>query len=248
MSEEPVCIATADGTLRGVAHVPQHDFRWMVVVLQGYFSCTHVGPARLYVQLARLLAGRAVLTLRVNCRGAGDSDGELADTTPETRLLDARRVLEWARRRWPGKHSALLGHSLGGNLALRLAAEDPEIGQVLLISPTCGPSRGLFTPEERSSIQRAGGVERKSSWISSQFLEAVESAEVFSVAAAVAQPVVVFRAEADEYQQREQTRRLLQSLRNGKLVELPGADHNFLRPGARQALLHRFEVEIRKIF
>ncbi len=64
-----------------------------------------------------------VRVVRMNLRGAGVGFGLAKGTYHAGRTEDVRRVLEWLTRRAPGSPVALIGFSLGGNLALKLASE-----------------------------------------------------------------------------------------------------------------------------
>jgi pimeloyl-ACP methyl ester carboxylesterase len=225
--------------LRGIVHTPKR-VRRAVVILQGYFSSTHVGPARLYVQLARQLAARGAAVLRADCLGSGDADGDMADATFSGQLRDYRAMIADMVQRFPDAPLELYGHSLGGNLALRIAAEDDRVTRALLISPTCGrflADAGLFAPADRRTLAGGGRVERKGTLIDGAFWKAIEDPRIYAIAERVRQPVVVVRGERDEYHARAEIERLLRALPDGRLLALAGGDHNVLRPGMRARLL-----------
>src|SRR5690349_15409148 len=70
-------IHVASGTLRGLVHKPSRLVgNKNALTLHGFFSSNKVGPARLYVQLARLLAKYHYRVWRFDCLGVGDSDGD----------------------------------------------------------------------------------------------------------------------------------------------------------------------------
>ena len=64
-----------------------------------------------------------VRVVRVNMRGAGSGFGRAKGFYHAGRTDDVAKVLEWLARRCPGSPIAVVGFSLGANLALRLAAE-----------------------------------------------------------------------------------------------------------------------------
>ena len=120
-------IAEATGQTRGV-----------VLVLHGgransYESVRgrHLSPARMlpFAQALRARGGRhglAVWTLRNRYRGWNG-----ADMSP---VQDARWALSQIRREHPGVPVYLLGHSMGGLTALRVA-DDPQVEAVVALAP-----------------------------------------------------------------------------------------------------------------
>jgi predicted alpha/beta-fold hydrolase len=82
-------------------------------------------------RLAAKLSSRGVRCVRLNLRGAGPGFGIARKFYNAGRTGDVRRSFEWLAARCPGSPIALIGFSLGGNLALKLAAEasaDPLVG------------------------------------------------------------------------------------------------------------------------
>ena len=78
------------------------------------------------VRLAVLLVAKGVRVLRMNLRGAGEGFGLARGTYHAGRSEDLREVVEEFAREAPGSPIGLVGFSLGGNLALKLAAEAAE--------------------------------------------------------------------------------------------------------------------------
>ncbi|GHH87622.1 peptidase S15 [Streptomyces sulfonofaciens] len=65
-------------------------------------------------------------SLRVDCRGTGDSDGVMLDEYHPTELADALEVLAWIERQdWSDGQVAIIGKSWGGFNGLQIAALDP---------------------------------------------------------------------------------------------------------------------------
>ena len=252
MREEFVAIEGALGTLRGILHSPVGpDSGWSVVFVQGYFSSTHVGPARLYVQLARRLAQQGIECLRIDPYGVGDSDGDFSETSYESELADYRTALDWVERRQAPRKLALLGHCLGAGLSIRLAAADPRIERALLISPAFGSLTHfdrLFNDAHKAELANAGQTVRKATFISGAFLETLQSADLFAVAHDVSAEVVVFYGSADQYFDRTGTERIVSLVPHARAVDIQGGDHNVVAPGARDALTAAFVNEIHRLW
>lgn len=252
MKEEAISIRGKRGELRGIRHPPaEPDGGWTAIVLQGFFSSTHVGPARLYVQIGRLLAEQGVEVIRMDCFGVGDSDGDFEAASYESQLEDYRTIVEEAGRRSPTRRIALVGHSLGSSMAIRLTAERRVVRRLILLSPSCGPfshPENLFSTEQQAELKAQGETWRKSVLIRKAFVDAIESEAIYAIARRVEVSTLVFRGAADEYFDDASGQRLIESFPWARLVEIAEADHNFLAPGARRIFLRAFEEEIRELW
>jgi predicted alpha/beta hydrolase len=95
--------------------------------------------ARYYDPLGQALAARGVAALTVELRGNGTSSlraGRGVDFGYRELLeLDVVTALEAARQRYPGAPIYLLGHSLGGHLAILFAALRPrEVAGIAIVA------------------------------------------------------------------------------------------------------------------
>lgn len=90
------------------------------IMLHGLAGCAR---SSFVVRTAYRLVRAGVRTVRLNMRNAGDGFGLAKGFYHSGRTDDVRVVVEWLARRAPGSPIALVGFSLGGNLALKLAAE-----------------------------------------------------------------------------------------------------------------------------
>jgi uncharacterized protein len=82
---------------------------------------------------AGVLHGLGAAVLRFNFRGVGESAGAYDQGAGE--LDDARAAFAWVRARYPGVPAWVAGFSFGSWIAARLAAENPQVAQVVLIAP-----------------------------------------------------------------------------------------------------------------
>ena len=103
--------------------------RALVIVCHG-FTGSKTADGRLLVAAARDLAAHGIAALRFDFFGSGDSEGEFSEMSLATEIEDVKQVVVWAKE----AHGAtarlgLLGHSLGGAVALCAADElrDPAI-------------------------------------------------------------------------------------------------------------------------
>lgn len=91
-----------------------------------------------YAHLAETLAGRRLSVWALDQRGHGRSEGRRGDCRSFDELVeDVHRLVEEAARQEPALPRLMIGHSLGGFIALAYAARRPrEIRAVAVSSPS----------------------------------------------------------------------------------------------------------------
>lgn len=132
-------ITSRDGTsLAYAAWVPAQPMWCALVAVQGRGE--HTGR---YEATATALAAAGIGVWMVDLRGQGRSGGRRGDV-PSWRsfLQDVAACEALARREAPNVPVALLGHSLGGLIALHYAVEQQgRLAALILSSPLCGLAR-----------------------------------------------------------------------------------------------------------
>lgn len=77
-SEQIYEVESANGEmLRGILTIPENDDLNVMLILLPAGLKDRVGPHRLYVQVARMMASYGIAVLRLDAKGIGESDGEL---------------------------------------------------------------------------------------------------------------------------------------------------------------------------
>jgi alpha-beta hydrolase superfamily lysophospholipase len=127
---------------------PREHARTVVLLLPGG-RATSVAPARRGAAYLRMVpfaqaigwrtraANVAVWTLRYRLRGWNG--------TAQDPVHDTRWALDRARRLHPGAAIVLMGHSMGGRVALRLAGE-PDVAGVCALAPWIEPGEPMPHP------------------------------------------------------------------------------------------------------
>jgi pimeloyl-ACP methyl ester carboxylesterase len=114
-----------------------------VLIIPGPGATNRDGPivARpadpLYQDLSNTLTGAGMVTLRYDHRGIGDSQMESGQQLSwEDMVEDAREALKYLSQRQEvdANRMAVIGHDMGGVIAMRLAATDERVKGVGLIS------------------------------------------------------------------------------------------------------------------
>lgn len=140
-SRKQVTLSCHGQQIFGILHLPQGadeggKTRYPAALLCHGFGGNKSGRFRLFVRLATRLAEAGIATLRFDFRGAGDSEGDFADTTISGLSDDVRCALKWLQEhpQIDPKRIGIVGRSLGGMIAVLCAAETP-ISSIVLWAP-----------------------------------------------------------------------------------------------------------------
>lgn len=111
-----------------------------------------------FAVIADYLTKSGYIVLRVDDRGIGKTTGDPSIATTEDFVLDAKASLQYLRNRKEvnKKKTGLLGHSEGGLIAERIAAEDKELDFVVLAAAPGEPIIDLMVTQNNAVLQQQG--------------------------------------------------------------------------------------------
>jgi pimeloyl-ACP methyl ester carboxylesterase len=188
--------------------------------------------------------GRALAVFDFSHNGVGDRPGEFdrldlfARQTLTRHVQDLGTVLDFLDSDFArganlqrARHFNVVGHSLGGAVAVLRAAEDARITQVTTLNGVAQLPR--FTPEQIAEGRRAGKLAVKNqrtgqdmplelSWLDDCARQDIEGA-----ATQIFVPALVIQGEADPGVTPAEGRQLNEWIPGSRLVMVPGADHVF---------------------
>lgn len=150
--EEEVSVTTKDGIkLSGSLTLPEGEGPFPAVLL-----ISGSGPQdrneeawkyKPFLMIADRLTRQGIAVLRMDDRGTGKSGGRYADATLQLAATDAECALDYLLRRKDirrGK-TGLAGHSMGGTIAFRMAAQRPQdVAFVLSLAGATIPGKDLM--------------------------------------------------------------------------------------------------------
>ena len=231
--------------IRGVLHDAPNK-QSPVVMVHGYFSSNKYGPARLYVQISRVIASSGFPVIRFDAIGFGDSDGEIHDTTPESMVRDTLAVINHYRALGYGPRFVLLGHSFGCNLSAIIAETDKAVKSLIVIAPVCekGSKIRYFDQDQLDELHSRGFTFRKGFLTSEQYVRAINEALGMNAACNLGIPVTVIQGQEDEFYSTNGGKELAKSCKNGRYIPIKKGDHNFMHPIARLELLYALQPSI----
>ncbi len=242
--EEHFEIPTRVGSIRGMLHRPSavQSNSPSVIIVHGYFSANRVGPARLYVQVARHLCEQGLHVVRADFLGVGESDGAYSEITFDSECRDLNTVIDSVRRWLDDSPLVLIGHSMGANLALKVTRDRGDISKLILLAPDVEKQGGidrLFDNKQLEELETRDWTIRKGLHINRSFIDELRSNRPYELAKAIEIPVLVVQGDADELYSLDGAKKLAGCAKCGGFEVVHGADHNFLWPSSRQALLEK---------
>lgn len=235
-------IAGKYGTLRGVIHKSNlKECFGCIIIIHGYFSSTKLGPARLYVQLARIFADNGYETWRFDSFGVGDSDGKFIESTPHSRMSDFEIIIREAKKN--NSTVTLLGHSMGTSMALRIASKT-NVSSLFLLSPSFGKltwKKNLFNDTQLGQLSEKGKTKRKSLEVNQEFMQFLEDEEVIELSNSYENKVIMVYGLEDEFYSSEAIKLVKARFKNSELIEIEGGDHNFINNKSREIIIEKMK-------
>jgi exosortase A-associated hydrolase 2 len=136
MKEIPFFFPNGICDLFGVLHEPATGERDTGFVFCYPFAEEKLWVHRVFVNFARILGERGHAVLRFDYMGHGDSGGEFAEATVESRLRDIACAVEALKEKAPAvKRVGLLGLRFGAMLAAVAAERDATLSHLILWEP-----------------------------------------------------------------------------------------------------------------
>jgi len=114
-----------------------------------------VGPNRVFVRLARLLAQAGHLVVRFDLSGIGDSEPRGDGLSPlDAALADIREVLDSLETTRQVRRVILIGLCSGADHSIVYGGQDPRVIGMVLIDPSVPRTRGYYMRHYRGRMFR----------------------------------------------------------------------------------------------
>ncbi|MFC0335074.1 alpha/beta hydrolase family protein [Paenibacillus sepulcri] len=144
----PITIKSGDLLLSGVLQYPVLDREGsraadkfpLIIICHGFIG-NRMGTDRLFVEAAERLTNNGYLVLRFDYGGCGESTGDYGSGGLEDMIEQTRTVIDYGYclDLVDPDRIILLGHSLGGAVAVLTAARDPRVKSLVLWAGVAHP-------------------------------------------------------------------------------------------------------------
>jgi pimeloyl-ACP methyl ester carboxylesterase len=113
-----------------------------------------------FLVIADYLTRRGIAVLRYDDRGIGKSTGKFSTSTSKDFADDAAGAVTYLRSRKDVGKIGLMGHSEGGMIAPMVAAENPDVGFIILLAGPGTPCDELMIAQGQLIVKAMGGGEK----------------------------------------------------------------------------------------
>ena len=219
--------STPAGRLKGILHHPRDSARSCIITCHGLFSSKDSDK---FQNLAEVFSKNHYFVLRFDFSGCGESEGRIEDTTVSGRMEDLKAALAFVRKEIPlkGLPIGLLGSSMGGYIALHLAALDSSIKAVV----------AWATPFSFDGLREV--IEKNNQTPLKEAFYRDATRHDVSTALSRTKNLLFIHGDEDELVPLGHAQKLYGVAQEPKkLIVVPGADHTFSNPDLRnRAVTH----------
>ncbi len=180
----------------------------LVIFCHGYRSST-IGPNRLFVRTARMLAEHGISSLRFDQYGSGNSDGDFLDSSFDDWIATTKAIFEEYIRK--GFQVALFGQSMGASAAIACAAELQDVVTVVAWVPDASVDE--FHAPESGVIEESGQIVKASFW------QQAHDTHIGDRLSGVNAPAYIVQCTADEYVDEANRKKLMETAQPNHIVE-----------------------------
>lgn len=201
------------------------------------FAGSRFTPAA--ARVCKTLAELGIAALRFDYPGLGQSGGDFADTTFHTNTADLLAAYTWLERNYEAPQ-LLIGHSLGGAIALRASLEMPKVKALATIGAPFDPAHAvLHIADHISDADENGSVvvslAGRDLTISRRFLEVLADLNPEDYMRRVRKPLLICHSPMDQTVGIDNAGKIFTLARYPKsLIALDKTDHLLTREGTAQ--------------
>lgn len=241
--------------LAATLHIPSgtgqagQDGRYPAVLICHGFVGNRIGVNRLFVKAARELADNGYVVLRFDYAGCGESEGEYGSYGVDSLVDQTRFVLDYLLDlpMVDPQRVTLLGHSLGGAVAVLTAASDKRVSTLVLWAPVGQPFKDIVAivgKEIYEEVVLHGSTEYLGYTLGQTFFQSLSTVHPLMAAKDVSGDVLLIHGSDDRDISAEYSflYQKVFRMRNSGLSEkeiLPQADHCFTTRGHAAQVIKR---------
>ncbi len=240
-------------TLRGSIHETKEAGGVWVIFSHG-FTSHRMGPEYLYVSLSRNLSAHGINSLRFDYTGAGESDGDFCGMTLKTMGDDLASAACMIRQRYHPDKILILGHSLGGFVALTIGC-CASVDGLILMAPVARPIAHIPQYEHIIAVgeNKNGLYELGPFQLNLSFLQAIKTSQpVEKILPPFQGRMLIIHGDGDKTVPVEEGQFLADKCDQFNIpinfCVLNGADHRFSTVEHRERLQHTILSWIKELY
>ncbi len=222
--------------LRGLFSKPDIDFQNIVVMLHGFTGHKNEN-GYLFKQLTKTLTDIQFSTLRYDFMGSGESDGNFEDFTLFSLLEDAKNIIKEAYLLNHQKKIILLGFSMGGAIASRVAIEMKDyIEKLILLSPAGNIAKIIHSRFESNPIDENGNIDMGGYYMNKKLDQSFNGYDLYKDIETFERPVLITQGSADRSVPPMYSKKYDELYPNSKYVLIEGSEHCYTKVPYRKIL------------
>ncbi|MFC4778143.1 alpha/beta hydrolase [Paenibacillus sp. GCM10023252] len=173
-----------------------------IIICHGFIG-SRVGVDRLFVKAARALAREGNYVLRFDYGGCGESNGDYGSLGFDSMIDQTRTAIDYVASMdcVDPTRIVLLGHSLGGAIAIETAVKDKRIKRIVLWSPVAYPFNDIVRIVGRKGYDEAvnrGGTDHSGFTLQPAFFDSLMQHQPFQSAPKFSGEVLLIHGTSDE--------------------------------------------------
>lgn len=174
----------------------------LTIICHGFIG-SRIGVDRLFVNAARRLTAEGHVVLRFDYAGCGESTGEYGDLGIDAMIEQTQLALDYALQCGDidPQRVTLIGHSLGGAIALLTAVRDSRVKRLVLWSPVAYPFNDIVNILGRKRYDESvkkGKTDYQGYTFTPNFLETLGRHQPFQEAAKFQGDVLLIHGTSDD--------------------------------------------------
>jgi uncharacterized protein len=207
----------------------------VVILVHGYSSNKN---GRTSTDMSLEFTKRSINNLRIDLSGCGESEGNFAEQTVSTMVIDVLSAIKFVEGRGYSAIS-LLGASGGGLAVMEAALACKKVSKLMLKAPVSdyvAQRKEMYGEEVIKEWREKGIIVREKSrgrkiTINYSFFEDAKKHIMYEKVKGITCPTLIIHGDADLSVRLEQSQRLVKNFPDARLITLRGADHNLAIQG-----------------
>ena len=181
-----------ENLLAGILHNKKNDDDSIVISAHGFGANKNYWILK---ELSKYLDKKEIASMRFDFTGAGDSEGDVADSNLEQMVDDLNAAIEHAKHRGYRK-IIVAAHSLGAMAAVLAATANKDIHALTLLAPAIDIRHAIKKRKDTYKRTADGMVEVAKTKVKRRFLKNI-SRDVYNEAGKLKIPVLIVHGDAD---------------------------------------------------